>query len=811
MTLQSSTTIIGQSLNYEACRKNLLEFRDYYNNHKEQLNEASTRFHLIDTLFFECLGWEKDDMEPESSYEGEYADYIFSAPRQMLIVEAKREGNYFELPSGESSRIERSLANLIRDNQDTRNATEQVARYCQKRGVPLGCVCNGHQIIVFIAARQDGKPPLEGKALVFVSLDQMLENFLDLWNALSKVGIQEKNLQSRLLGDILPALPPKLATTLFAYPGVKNRNVFQADLQILSELVIEDITRSREFEKTFLQECYSQSGALSQYALISKSILETRYSAIFNTNSPGPTLQSAVTKSGISPNLLAESLSRRPVLLIGDVGVGKTTFIRNLVKVAAADIFDKAITLYIDLGSQATLVDDLKTFIIKEIERQLNDNYTVNVRADKFVRGIYDLRLREFDEGIYGRLKETHPQIYLENQIKFLEELINDRQEHLRHSLHHISKGRGKQIVIFLDNVDQRDEQIQQQTFLISQEIAEHWLVTIFVTLRPETYHQSIRVGVLSGYHPKAFTISPPRTDRVIERRLHFALKLTSGAIPITALTKNTTVNLERLDIIIRAFLQSLNENEDLIEAIDNISGGNIRLALELVRSFFGSGHIDTEKIYDKFISGGYIIPLHEFIRAVIYGDAVHYDPDKSPVANLFDISQVDQREHFLLSLLIETVSYLGNRSVDQGFVPTAEIYNYLQSIGFNPDQIDIAFIRAQRKRLIETEARRIPQPGQLMPQNIRITTIGKYHTEKLIRDFAYLDAMIVDTPILDRKTREVIRDVGILRDRLERADIFRRYLDEQWQQANLPTSYFDWLSLSSVLDKQIRHIRPYA
>jgi hypothetical protein len=93
----------------------------------------------------------------------------------------------------------------------------------------------------------------------------MLEHFLELWQALSKPGIEEKRLLSRLIGDIVPKLPQKLSATLTTYPGVKSRNVFQANLQILSELVIEDILHSNELRKQFLEECYSQSGALSQY------------------------------------------------------------------------------------------------------------------------------------------------------------------------------------------------------------------------------------------------------------------------------------------------------------------------------------------------------------------------------------------------------------------------------------------------------------------------------------------------------------------------------------------------------------------
>ncbi len=567
---------------YEIGRAELEKLIEWYSSRVDQRNEATTRFHLIDTLFFQCLGWLKEDVIFEGSYEGEYADYAFLAPRQILIVEAKKENSYFELPIGKEQ-LEYSLASLMRDYPNLNAAIKQVTGYCQSRGVPFAAVSNGHQLVVFVATRSDGLPPLRGKALVFPSLQFMLDNFLELWQVLSKPAVERQKLYARLMGSIIPELPPKLSSSIIGYPGVVNRNAFQADLQSLSELVIEDLVHAEPLEKTFLLECYAQSGALSQYSLISKSILQARYTALFDSETPGPAITSASTKEGISAELLAESMSRRPILLIGDVGVGKTTFIRRLINVDAVQIFEKAIYLYIDLGSQATLSSDLNNFILEEIKRQLRDNYEIDVDEDRFIRGVYNIEIQRFRKGIYGRLHESDPNLYDQKEIEFLEGKISEKSEFLKNALEHLVKGRRKQIVIFLDNADQRSEETQQQVFLIAQELAVRWPATIFVALRPETYYRSMKVGALSGYHPKAFTISPPRIDLVLEKRLNFALKITSGEIPISTLQPSISIRLETLDTIIRVFLDSLKWSRDINEFIDNIAGGNVRLALDLV------------------------------------------------------------------------------------------------------------------------------------------------------------------------------------------------------------------------------------
>ena len=382
------TEVYNLNQGYDVCKNNFEELVNWYTENSGQRNEATTRVQLIDKIFFNCLGWSTDDVIAEEPHGKDYTDYTFFAPRRVLIVEAKKEGDYFELPAGKQS-LEYSIQTLSRDYPNLKKALEQATRYCQIRGVPFGAICNGHQIVAYVATRNDGVPPLEGKALVFPSLNFMLKNFLKLWQLLSKPGIESKHIQIELIGDITPELPPKLSKSIAMYPSSKKRNIFQTDLQIVSELVFEDLAQLPELEKLFLEECYCRSGALSQFSLVSKTILQARYAALFESDIQVPTTVPATLKDRISPELIADSLSRRPILLIGDVGVGKTTFIRNLINVEATHLFQNAITLYIDLGSQAALTTDIRKFIVEEITRQLRTDHEVDIDSRNFVRGVY--------------------------------------------------------------------------------------------------------------------------------------------------------------------------------------------------------------------------------------------------------------------------------------------------------------------------------------------------------------------------------------------------------------------------------------
>jgi hypothetical protein len=787
---------------YDTGYRNLGALLEWYEPRKSNRNEATTRLHLINRIFIECLGWQFEQMICEEYHSSEYADFTFHAPRPIMIAEAKKEGDYFELPVGIET-LEYALETLFRDFPNLKSAIEQVAHYCQTRGVPFGIVTNGHQLVAFLATRNDGVAPFEGKAIVFDSLERMLADYKELWQTLSEPAVAQRNLLRRLGGDFTPAPPPKLSASVAHYPGIKGRNPFQAEMHVLSDLVIEDITRAPDLEREFLEECYCESGALSQHSLVSKAILKKRYAALFDHETPGPALVPATTKKGVSPDLVAESISKRPIILMGNSGVGKTVFIRHLMSITAPAQFEKAITFHLNLGSEAALAPDIRDYVIGKVCEELRTRFSIDIEEGSFVRRVYGLELARFGKGIHSSIRESNNALYLEKELEFLELKIKNREEHLRRSLDFVAENTRKQVVIFVDNSDQRSEMTQQEAFLISQEIAEHWGATVFLTLRPETFYRSVKMGALSGYHPKAFTISPPRIDKVVEKRLRYALKLTIGKAPISELPEKTKVDLRSLATIINAFLHTIYQRDDIMEFIDNMSGGNVRMALDFVKQFFGSGHVDTRKIIDIHREAKYLIPLHEFVRAIIHGDSEYYAPDQSPIANIYDISTPDPKEHFLVPLLIGAL--LSGIS-PEGFVEGNRLYDNLQDLGFTPFQIDDAVYRCHNARLVETSIRGIAPSGQMIPEVFRPTSIGIYHVNRLCRKFFYNDAVIIDTPILDKEIRESIIVVNGIEDRLNRVELFRQYLDLQWE--SVPESpLFDWRNASDDLREEVRSI----
>jgi hypothetical protein len=275
---------------------------------------------------------------------------------------------------------------------------------------------------------------------------------------------------------------------------------------------------------------------------------------------------------------------------------------------------------------------------------------------------------------------------------------------------------------------------------------------------------------------------------------------MAEGRIPVE-LFSNIGLKLNTIAIFIRALLYSLEHNNDILEFLSNFTGGNIRFAVDFITKFIGSANIDSAKIIDIMSnSGRYIVPVHEFWKAALLGEYSYYDPVSSIAINMFDIASPNPNEHFLLPLLLGYLDLNGSHKSKEGFVRTAKLLEEAQNFGFALPSVELALRRANNKNLIET-AERITFAedksglfGQ-MPENFRLSTVGAYHLKRWIGQFAYLDAMSYDTPILEPSSRdEIASHLGsfAIEHRLSRALSFRSYLSGIWAKFHAPT-YFDW------------------
>jgi GTPase SAR1 family protein len=772
-------------------------------------NEAQNRFQFIDRLLTECLGWERPDLEVEESDElGGRSDYCLGRPPKA-VLEAKREAKNFDNPPRGKPSVVHKIQPLLQASKNFAEAVHQVIPYCAIRGAQIAVVCNGPQLAIFQAIIP-GLPPLEGECYFFNGFDSYVESFPLLWKLLSPEGVTENRAYRDLALHRNPRIPPKASTSIPEPFKYRYRNNFQENLRSLSSLLLEEIEDNPKLKASFYRECYVPIEANNRHLLLSKNIIEARYKRV-GADGVAPSGLEAVTAidsdGGLKLNdpTLAGNTGSRPIVVIGDVGVGKTSFFENLFESLESTEKSNTYFIHINLGVKASLATDIKSYVLSEIPSVLKSKYGVDVNTAEFANAIYHPDLIDFDRSVKGTLKGIDENAYQRERIAFLSEKIDRLDRHLQASLGHLAHGRKKQIILVLDNADQRSFQVQQETFLIAQELAASRNLLVFVALRPSTFYLSKTTGALSAYQNKILTIAPPPADEVVQKRLIFAARVAEGKVEPATLS-GIRLNLGSVVSFLKATLRSIRNSESIRQFLSNITGGNTRAVIELITGFFGSPNVDSQKIVRiEQELGGYKIPLHEFTKHALLGEYAYFNSQSSLLAcNIFDVSTADPREHFLASLIVAFLSSNTGVLDNDGFVNGQEIMTEMARYGFVDDQVRNALRRLAKKRLIETphaHYREVQVDDHEPPEqfHFRATSVGIYHIRFWTGSFAFLDAVSTDTPIFDQESRDQVSRVASsfdIGDRYRKADCFRKYLENQWHFSNFGASYYDFVSL---------------
>jgi GTPase SAR1 family protein len=787
-------------------------------------NEAQNRFQFVDRLLIECLGWDSLDIEVEKiDGLGGKADYILGRPVKA-VLEAKREAKLFEVPPTGSSTILRKIAPLLRTSKTLEDAVHQVIPYCAIHGAQIAVVCNGPQTAIF-QALIPGQSPLEGECFFFNGFDSYVKNFSLLWKLLSPEGITENLAYKDLSIHRNPRIPQKACTSIPEPYKYRYRNQFQENLRSLSSLLLEEIEDNPTLKASFYEECYVPIEANNRHLLLSKNIIAARYKRVGEDGVAPSALEAVTVVDTVRGDLkfndpaIVRSMGSRPIVVIGDVGVGKTSFFENLYQNLEGAEKANTYFIHINLGIKANLSTSIKSYILSEIPTVLKSNYGVDINSAEFAKAIYHNDLIDFDNSVKGALKGIDDNAYQLERIAFLGNKIDTHDKHLHASLGHLARGRNKQIILVLDNADQRTFEVQQETFLIAQELAASRSLLVFVALRPSTFYLSKTTGALSAYQNKILTIAPPPADEVVQKRLAFAVRVAEGKVAPAELPD---IRLHSGSVVsfLNATLRSIRTSEPIRQFLSNITGGNTRAVIELITGFFGSPNVDSQKIVKiEEATGNYNIPLHEFTKHALLGEYAYFNSQSSFVAcNIFDVSAADPREHFLASLIVAFLNSGSGVMDNDGFMNGQELMAEMSRHGFVEDQIRNALRRLATKRLIETphsHYRELQVEDHNPPEHFhfRVTTVGIYHVRFWTGSFAFLDAVSTDTPIFDPVTQSEISKFASsfeICDRYQKAVCFRKYLETQWHFSNFGANFYDFVSLIQNQDESFLSVKRF-
>ena len=300
----------------------------------------------------------------------------------------------------------------------------------------------------------------------------------------------------------------------------------------------------------------------------------------------------------------------------------------------------------------------------------------------------------------------------------------------------------------------------------------------VFICLRPDTYYESLKHGLLDSLAPKTFTVGPPDLKLVLKRRFEYARKISLGEIqnPILEMVQadiSASLKLPSVAEIFKCCELSTRKGSSAIDMLTALSNSNIRELLDLTKQILTSQYLDTRKILKSIHARGkYFVPDFEAIKTLLFVDYNHFDPKTSVFINLFDIYNLDKTEHFIEMLALE---YLGRYDVNSesgGFVSRNNLFSYLQSHYFTSNTIQRHLDKLIQGKCIAVES------VDSSDLKFRILSKGKFHVSSLTQSFQYYDAMIIDTPIIDQVIMREMNDSHALDARMKRCQHFFKYLN---------------------------------
>lgn len=757
-----------------------------------ELTEADTRVKLIDPLFKDVLGWFEAEIRREESVEVGFIDYVLGAQFAYLHIEAKRFAPRFDLRVASGSRILELSGPHLLGNALVKPLIEQAAKYASELGSEFAVLTNGDQFVVF-RPRLPGRKWRDGRALLWHGYEDILSDFAKFFSWLSRDGVL-----SGALREVFETAD-SITTTLTApvefihNPDVELvRNRFWMRIaRVVGPLFEPDASNVQD---EIIVYCYVRTPLSDQTDASIDALLRDRPPS-FALDAGAKDIQPGHKGQTAFDIFIEQDLKdRKPgtYVVTGGVGSGKTTFLRRFVKVVQPELVRQyCVWLHIDYLPIGDVVDDpevittqLRTFTYHELRKVIQKEYAELWPKDgETLRAVLAPDIAEARLTHLFGLAEGTP-AWVEKENALVAEWLTDEARVVERILQMVAL-RGLRVVLVLDNTDQQGERFQEAVFLLAQKLADTCKALTVVALREEKFFAAYRRGVFDAFGDRSFHIGSPNLEEVIRKRLNRALDRLHEELKGESSNSDVRAERQQIEYVLRALIRSTaRDNHNIVRMLACVSNGDMRYALQMFRDFVSSGNTQIDKILRILEKdGSYSVPFHEFAKSAILGSRKFFKSGASNVVNVFLRSAAARSSHLTAVRLLARLanSFAAPSPHGEGYVETRDLLGEFRASFGRADDLILRGEELLRRGLIESEP---PKAASLeKTEAVRITASGLYYWKYLVRSFAYLDLVFVDTPLVERELAKSLAQLAQETDmpsRFERVRAFLDYLGRQ-------------------------------
>ncbi|MCH7419611.1 type I restriction endonuclease [Pseudomonas mosselii] len=453
-------------------------------------------------------------------------------------------------------------------------------------------------------------------------------------------------------------------------------------------------------------------------------------------------------------------------LLIGGVGSGKSTF-TDYIRLEALPPPLRDSTLWININLNRAPLD--RTIIYKWIVQQsiqhLRETHTkIDFDSIEIIKKIYSREIGKVERG-RASLYPKDSEKYIDAIYSEIERLQLDAESTLDGMINYLCTGSEKLFIIVLDNCDKRNRDDQLLMFEVASWLKERFACMVFLPLRDTTYDQYRNEPPLDTViKDLVFRIDPPLLERVIYKRLNYALRVIQNQKNkfVYFLPKGMKVECGRDEVAtyIQAIISSLFQDNFFKRIITGLAGKNIRKGLEILLDFCKSGHISEEELLKcRQSHGEYKLPHFLVARIILKGKRKYYSDNESNLKNLFSCNPDDSLPNPFIRLAIlawlkqNSREYGPNRT--KGFHKVSSLIAFLQASGHTAERafIELSELIASGCIISETQTSEITNEDL-----VSISPSGLIHLD-LVHNIEYLATIAEDVYFRENQPAKKIAD----------------------------------------------------
>ena len=777
------------------CDSALVRLDSLINQVWNDLSESDTRAKIIDPLFKEVLSWKEQDIIREPFVHSGYIDYLFCIDGvRWFLVEAKKEGLEFNIPKDMTGR-EYSLSGVLTTNLKVKKAIDQARQYCVDAGVKTAVVTNGRQFILFEGFKENDDWRM-GTCVVFHSPQDVRDNFYLFWDILNREKVKNGSLRKYISkhGFNFKYIYRPI-NGLHAKGSSEPRNWLASYIQPFVDYVFIDLIDESQLD--MLYKCYvfrkHDSSAVAQLDYQLDRI--PNYAKKFDTRTIFESIESCGTFQEFYENserFLNSGIPKGTMMvMMGGVGSGKTTFLHRFFNFSVNNPKTTA-WFYVNFLETLPNPELIEDHIYKTIVRTFEKKY-----SDQFRKELEKLQINS-----------------LKADFKTVVILVS------------LLMRSGYTVSVILDNADQhefRKPKYQEDVITVGKYLTEALKIITIVALREENFFKSTRSGVLTAFPTPPLHISSPRFEDLIRRRLRYVLALLEKGDDelSTLLGKDIRLGEKRqlarvyFEIVKNSLRSERPKGREILRFIDDVSGKDMRRALDFFRTFLVSGNTDVDEMLRieaeaERTKDHYDIPVHHVVKSIILQHSTLYANKNSPVLNLFDFDPNYSDSHFthlrILDFLHCRQSY--HSIYGDGFVDIDGIMQEGNRVGISEKAIEEALIKMADFGLVEFENQ--SREGFKSARFVKINATGIYYLRHLAHTFQYLDMMWMDSPITNYDVVcQLLKHVVELRgektphdiiERLDRTSLFLNYLKAKEEEEHKLRPEYQYSELTRKL-----------